>query len=458
MSICYKGIIAKYYKLKYSKDFYFLNIGCIIQKKIAFLQLMKSTINLAKDIGTARDNRKSPIHDWYRFTAGFSYKLVEEIIAQEELNKEDIIYESFAGCGTTLVTAQRNGIQSIGNEGQELLIDVIKAKLSWNIDEKEIRNLILRIGKGITNKKKVYNYHKLLESLYNESDLYELYFIKDFLKKIKEEKEHLFLKLALTQTLHKVSVHPISVPYITRNKTLINQISAFKSFEITVSKMLNDLQSVKSLINTSQIYLHDSRKKNDNIPDNHCTICITSPPYLNNLDYGEVSKVCSHFYGITDSWNDITEKVRKKLVTGSTTHYSNSEFNFEEWKKSNFYKTNKRVIDSILPSVKKIKAESDKRAGKKRYDILVLYYFEDMFNVLLEIRRVLREGGKAYFVLGDSAPYGTIIRTTKILGRLSKNAGFEKYKIIKLRERGTKWKTLKFRHNIKLSENILILE
>ena len=41
----------------------------------------------------------------------------------------------------------------------------------------------------------------------------------------------------------------------------------------------------------------------------------TSPPYLNNLDYGEVSKVHSHFFEMTNDWNDITEKVRRKLVT-----------------------------------------------------------------------------------------------------------------------------------------------
>lgn len=37
-----------------------------------------SLVNLHRDIGTAKDNRNSPIHDWYRFTAGFSYKLVQK--------------------------------------------------------------------------------------------------------------------------------------------------------------------------------------------------------------------------------------------------------------------------------------------------------------------------------------------------------------------------------------------
>ena len=46
-----------------------------------------SITELHKDIGTSKDNKQSPIHNWYRFTAGFSYKLVDKII---ELDK---IYE-----------------------------------------------------------------------------------------------------------------------------------------------------------------------------------------------------------------------------------------------------------------------------------------------------------------------------------------------------------------------------
>ena len=81
-----------------------------------------------------------------------------------------------------------------------------------------------------------------------------------------------------------------------------------------------------------------------------------------------------------------------------------------------------------------------------------------MFKVLVEMRRVLQDGSKAYLVLGDSAPYGVFIDTTRILGEIALNTGFNDYNIIKIRERGTKWTSLKNRHSLKLSENILILE
>lgn len=417
-----------------------------------------SITELHKDIGTSKDNKQSPIHNWYRFTAGFSYKLVDKIIEEENLSKGDSIYESFAGCGTTLVSAQKKGISAYGNEGQELLFDVIQAKLNWDIDKNLIESVLADIKQNIFNKgnhTKVY--HKLLESLYTKENLFELYFIRDYIQSL-DEKTKLFLKLALTQTLHKVSVHPIAVPYISRSKFLKNELSGLQMFEKTVRKMLDDLDSYQNIPKTTNIFHHDSRKTNYNIDSNSCSICITSPPYLNNLDYGEVSKVCSHFYGITDNWNDITEKVRKNLVTGATTHYKEADFQFEEWKKNQFYIENKNVIDNLMPDILKIKEISKNKKGKKSFDILALLYFEDMYNVLLEMRRVLKQRSKAYLVLGDSAPYGIFIDTTKLLGEIALNSGFNKYNIVKIRERGTKWTSLKNRHNLKLSENILILE
>lgn len=417
---------------------------------------MKTT-DLHHDIGTAKDNGLSPIHDWYRFTAGFSHKLIDKIIIEEGLTPKDIIFDGFAGCGTTLVSAQKHGINAYGNEAQEILVDVINAKLNWNINNTEVEFLLNEIEKKIYTSEIKGVYHILLKSLYSENNLHQLYIIRDYIEELKTD-VGLFLKLALTQTLHRVSIHPIAVPYISRSKYLKNGLSGFEMFKKTARKMLHDLQDFGDLPKTAEIFNHDSRIRNKNIADSSCSICITSPPYLNNLDYGEVSKVCTHFYGITGNWNDLTEKVRKHLVTGATTHYKATEFDLDKWYDNQFYKENQGLIDKIMPDILKIKEISYNRNGKKRFDILALYYLEDMYHVLLEIKRVLKPRSKAYLVLGDSAPYGIYIDTTRLLGEIARNAGFGNYKIIKIRERGTKWTSLKNRHNLKLSENILILE
>ena len=100
---------------------------------------------------------------------------------------------------------------------------------------------------------------------------------------------------------------------------------------------------------------------------------------------------------------------------------------------------------------------SKERKGKKSFHILMMHYFEDMYYVLKEMYRVLTPNSKAYLILGDSAPYGVYVPTTRILGDISQSLGFGDYEIYKIRERGNKWKNLKNRHNVELSENILIL-
>jgi DNA modification methylase len=117
---------------------------------------------------------------------------------------------------------------------------------------------------------------------------------------------------------------------------LKSDFSCFEKFEEISTRMNEDCKPLRGLKQTSKIYNQDSRIPNKDIPNGSANLCITSPPYLNNLDYGEVSKVHSHFFDITSDWGDITRKVRKKLVTGSTTHYKEAEFSIDELSQSEF--------------------------------------------------------------------------------------------------------------------------
>ncbi len=418
---------------------------------------------LNTEIGSAKDNQKSPIHNWYKFTAGFSFKFVDEIIKLENLKdkKTSEIFDPFAGCGTTLVSSQKEGIKAVGNEAQRFMYEIIKAKLNWNLEEELYNSYKALIKNTVEEKRDDFNIeinaHPLLLTLYKKKTLTDLYLIKYTIEKILIDRYRLFFKLALSQTLHKVPIHPIAVPYISRNKILSGNRPAIDVFLEICHFMFNDLILLKEKQLTSKIYKHDSRKINQYIDNGQCNVCITSPPYLNNLDYGEVSKVHTHFFGMTNSWNNITSEVRKKLVTSATTHYVDSDFILDDFLKSEFSIVNNNIIKELVKNFEIINNISKERSGKKSFHILMLLYFSDMYLVLKEIRRVLRKDSKAYLILGDSAPYGIYINTTQMLGKISKNIGFNEYRIHKIRDRGTKWKTLKYRHNIELSENVLVL-
>ena len=416
---------------------------------------------LDTNIGSAKDNMSSPVHNWYKFTAGFSYKLVD-IILEDYKDKDIVVYEPFAGCGTTLVECQKLGFRSIGNESQELMCNVIHAKLNWIITKQQYTRAKNIIKKYVEENKRIADtaakFHPLLVTLYDEPSLRELYCIRDGIKRLRNKDVQLFFYLALSQTLHKAAIHPIAVPYISRSTFLSDSGKAWEKFQRISEQMYSDIQQMPHHEQLATVYNWDSRLKNENVAEASCGLCITSPPYLNNLDYGEVSKVHSHFFEMTYDWNDITEKVRRKLVTGATTHYRDTDFVMEEFAQKEFAQHNPDTMGKLVELYGRIKENAKQRKGKKSFHILMMHYFEDMYYVLKEMRRVLRYGGEAYLVMGDSAPYGIYVPTTQILGDVALSAGFTEYSIHKIRSRGDKWKTLKNRHNISLSENILILK
>jgi DNA modification methylase len=385
-----------------------------------------------------------------------------DIILEDYKDKDILVYEPFAGCGTTLVECQKLGFRSIGNESQELMCNVIHAKLNWTITKQQYTRAKNNLKKYVEENKRIAEtaakFHPLLVTLYDEPSLRELYCIRDGIKRLRNKDVQQFFNLALSQTLHKAAIHPIAVPYISRSTFLSDPGKAWEKFQRISEQMYSDIQQMPHHEQLAMVYNWDSRVKNEDVADASCGLCITSPPYLNNLDYGEVSKVHSHFFEMTNNWNDITEKVRRKLVTGATTHYRDTEFVMEEFVQKEFAQHNPETMCKLVELYGRIKANAKQRKGKKSFHILMMHYFEDMYYVLKEMRRVLRCGGEAYLVLGDSAPYGIYVPTTQILGDIALSAGFTQYSIHKIRSRGNKWKTLKNRHNISLSENILILK
>lgn len=413
------------------------------------------------NIGSAKDNMSSPVHNWYKFTAGFSYKFVD-IILEGYKGCDIVVYEPFAGCGTTLVECQKLGFYSVGNESQELMCNIIRAKLNWTITQEQFDRGIDIIEKFLEeNKDKeeiTSKFHPLLQTLYDTPSLGELYCIRDGIKQLKEKPVQDFFNLALSQTLHKAAINPIAVPYISRTKFVTDSGHAWVKFCHISNQMMADIQQMPNQEQRATVYNWDSRQKNDAVADDSCRLCITSPPYLNNLDYGEVSKVHSHFFEMTSDWNDITMKVRKKLVTGATTHYSDSAFSLEEFSQKEFALKNPETMKTLVELYDRMKENYKQRKGRKSFHILMMYYFEDMYEVLKEMRRVLAEDSEAYLILGDSAPYGIYVPTTQILGEIALSTGFSEYAIHKIRSRGDKWKKLRNRHNISLSENILLLK
>lgn len=428
-------------------------------------------IKESSEWGTFRDSLKAPIHGWFTYPAGFSYKAVEHTIKRESLVEGiDVIYDPFMGSGTTNLVARSMGINSVGVEAHPFVHKITKAKLNLNIEVSDVENSIESLKKTLSKTVPPKNLEDFLSKEFPElilkcfllETLFELLVIRNAIKKLKQSEEvKSFLNTALVCVLRDVSIAATGWPYIAPNKIKITSLSkkGAETYFALALKMCNDLQKVKKSLpaieTTHRAYLGDSRKTQELIETNSVDHIFTSPPYLNNFDYADRTRLEMYFMGDANNWGDITDKIRTKLITSATTQISRNDerYNFKE----EFINDCPEVYEFLSDAVKKLGELRLIKGGKKSYDLLTVGYFNDLYDILKENQRVLKPGKKALYILGDSAPYGVHIPTDVLIGEIGKCVGFTDFKIDVLRVRGGKWANNPQRHSVMLRESIVTL-
>ena len=226
-------------------------------------------------------------------------------------------------------------------------------------------------------------------------------------------------------------------------------------------QMYGDLQEVRRGAKTKGeaiFVLGDSRNRQDIIENEIVDLVFTSPPYLNNYDYSDRTRLKMYFWGEANNWSDITQKVRTGLIMSATTQVVRSEYIKGNLLSNDFCHTVPDLALELKPKIEELTQRRLQKGGKKSYDIMVAGYFNDMLKVFQEMFRVLKPGGAFVLILGDSAPYGVHILTDMYLGEVGKAIGFARYTIEDLRTCGGKWKDNPQRHKVALKESILTLE
>lgn len=169
--------------------------------------------------------------------------------------------------------------------------------------------------------------------------------------------------------------------------------------------------------------------------DDSMDICVTSPPYLNNFDFAEMTRMELYFWGYASSWAEITSKVRAAQIVNTCTAPTPLKNDRARWLAA--------LSDSFQPkantlSDKLLLAKKDK-GGSKDYFKLVHPYFAQMSAVIQEVWRTLKPESSFHLVVADAALYGVHIHTQTLLADLMTEAGFSVKSIERLRSRGDRW-------------------
>jgi len=422
--------------------------------------------------GTFKDSLKAPIHSWFTYPAGFSYKAVEHTIKEYQLTTgKDTIYDPFMGSGTTNIVARTLGINSIGVEAHPFVFQITKSKFNWDIAFSDVSYVLDLIENKIKTTSQPENINEYLKQEFPElilkcflpETLFELLIIRNTLLGIDTTEDlNNFFRTALICVLRDVSIAATGWPYIAPNKIKVTSMSkkGWETYKNRVYKMYGDFSEIKRKSYKGEtlhkLYLGDSRDTQLIIPDESADHIFTSPPYLNNFDYADRTRLEMYFMGAANNWTEISEQVRTKLMTSATTQISRTD------EKYNFLSAFKyecpEQYSFLNDAVTQLSVLRLTKGGKKSYDLMTIGYFNDIYRIIKDNFRILRPGSKELYILGDSAPYGVHIPTDDLIGQIGVAIGFKNYKLQKLRERGGKWEKNPQRHNVMLRESVVILE
>lgn len=184
-------------------------------------------------------------------------------------------------------------------------------------------------------------------------------------------------------------------------------VNAFDRFERAINQIISASPFLKNFANysTGLMDFGDARKLP--LEENSIDMVITSPPYLNAIDYMRGHK-------LSLVWMGHSLKELRKIR--STNMGAETIINAEKSDNATERIMQKMCVTSNL---------SDRNKG------ILRRYVRDMRAVVSETKRVLCHGGKAVFVIGNCNLRGTFIENSKCIEGLASELGMEIGKINK---------------------------
>lgn len=397
------------------------------------------------------DNMRLPIHRWFRYSAGFSAEWVKRLLAERK-GAELRVLDPFVGSGTTCLACDEMGVESYGLEAHPFVYRVAKAKLSYTADPERFLAKAESAFRFAREAQAANSYPELIQKCFGAETLG---FLDRFRQAVEAEQdgtpEARLLWLALVASLRVVSEAGTAPwQYVLPGRRKTTPPPPEIALQKTVQMMAADIRFMARRATPLAKLRTDDARKCATVPDAWATLVITSPPYANNYDYADATRLEMAFMGEIRGWGDLQETVRQHLVRACSQHVPPNAINLDEVLDAPDLAA---IRDEIVPICRELSSVRMERGGKKTYNNMVACYFLDLAQTWRALRLACASPSEVCFVIGDSAPYGVYVPVIEWLGRLALAAGFESWTFEKLRDRNTKWKNRK--HRVPLCEGHL---
>jgi hypothetical protein len=397
-----------------------------------------------------------PVHRWIRFSAGFSGAWAQHVIRTAPSDGATRVFDPFAGSGTTLIAAEDSGFPSYGLEAHPFVFRLARAKLARRSSLEDFHEIIKTIRSGAAHRKaEIAKYPKLIRSCYTDDTLAELDRLRSAVESADDGSDASQLAwLCLVGILRRCShAGTAQWQYVLPKKSKKTPSRPFMAFDDLARMMIADMADAPGVDSPWANLLQADARYCAGVPDQFATLVVTSPPYPNNYDYADATRLEMSFLQEIQGWGDLQLTVRRHLVRSCTQHVPEASVSLHQVLADPTLAPIQPEITTACEQLAKVRLT---KGGRKTYHLMVASYFHDLARVWIALRRVCDSPSQVCFVIGDSAPYGVYVPVMDWLGKLALAAGFKSFRFERTRDRNVKWKNRK--HRVPLCEGRLWVE
>ena len=360
-------------------------------------------------------------HDYHRYPAKFIPQIVRKLIEDYAPSGTQVVCDPFGGCGTTLVEAKLLGHKSIGFDINPVAKLITQTKTTA-IKPRTLANNRNKFLKYYENAPSVlYNHHQRINYWFDESTIQELDKIYFAIKKIKNHNVRRFFLCSFSHNLKNCSrwLMKSIKPTIDKDKILPNPKETFLRHLDSMIKKNERFYSTlvqSGYINTpAKMYRRDSTKKLP-IETEVIDLIITSPPYVTSYEYADLHQLSLLWFGDDPKhfkkWHHFSNgfiDFRRNFIGTSSKEKKSGDFNSA---------IAKQIVDDLIQVERPLAVD-------------VANYFLDMKRVFTEMYRILKTGGKACTIIGNTSLRGVEILNAQVAAEQMQAAGFRKVDFIK---------------------------
>ena len=360
-------------------------------------------------------------HGIHKFPAKFFPELPRYLIRRYSRKGERVL-DPMCGSGTVVLESLLSERIAIGVDIDPMaqLITRTKTKsLDSDKLESQTKKLIGQIHQAYEDSKQSpsipeFNYR---DNWFRPFVLNELGIIKDAIEIITEgvsrTEFHDFFLVVFSSIIRDVSnADPHCTRTVIRKKSIRNiavgdTISKFKDALAKQLQAMSALATSLQLIDNRKVILKEESATAMNFEDNSINLAVTSPPYINAVDYPRTHQLEMYWLGMIGNGPLST---MKRNYIGTETVY-----------KREYDELHYSGLSTLDPLLERIFVSDPRRS------YIVYKFFEDMKQQLKETFRVLRPGARYCLAIGSNMIRGVPVHSHEILSEIaiSPETGFE---------------------------------